>query len=130
MLGPSTGLWHYRCGMTKRFEQGMSLMRQRDPQKREDGFELLRAVAEEHVDELLEAFGAEHDDHGLRCWLLELIGEARSPKALPVLVSHLGSDDESLRLWAERGLQLLDTKEARTALWEHSHGMLDDSDRA
>lgn len=108
----------------------MSLMRRGDPQKREEGFDQLRVIAAGHVDELLDAFDAERDDHGLRCWLLELIGEARSPKTLPVLASQLGSDDDALRGWAERGLRLLDSKEARTALWEHTHGVPSDPDRA
>lgn len=96
----------------------MRLMRRHDPQAQEDGFELLRPHAAEHLDELIAAFGNERDDHGLRCWLLELIGEARSPRALPVLVAQLYSDDESLRSLATRGLQQLDTKPARVELWK------------
>ncbi|MFD4641988.1 HEAT repeat domain-containing protein [Lentzea sp. NPDC058436] len=102
----------------KRFDEALWLMRRRDPQKAEDGFGLLRALAAEHVADLVEAFRAE-SDRGLRAWLLELIGEARSPEALPVLVEHLDHDDESLVSWAVRGLELLDTKEARTALYRH-----------
>lgn len=95
----------------------MRLMRRRDPQAQEDGFQLLLPLAAEHVDELVAAFGQVDVDHGLRCWLLELIGEARSPDALPLLVEQLHSDDESLRDWAVRGLQMLDTKPAREQLW-------------
>ena len=62
-------------------------------------------------------FEQEQDDHGLRCWLLELIGAARSPDALPVLGAQLNSDDEALRDWAVTGLEKLDTPEARTLLW-------------
>ena len=50
-----------------------------------------------------------HADHGLRCWLLELIGAAPSPAALPVLGAQLGSNDESLRDRAVAGLKKLDT---------------------
>ncbi len=96
----------------------MRLMRSHSPQRQEDGFHTLLPAASEHLDELLEEFQAERDDHGLRCWLLELIGEARSNKGLPVLVDQLGSPDEALRGWAEHGLRLLDTKEARRILWE------------
>jgi hypothetical protein len=46
---------------------------------------------------LIAEFTAESDDHGLPCWLLELIGEARSPLALPVLIDQLGGEDEALR---------------------------------
>lgn len=104
----------------------MWLMRRHGPQAREDGFALLLPHAAEHVDVLMAAFVAEQDDHGLRCWLLELIGEARSPKALALLVEQVHSDDESLRDWALRGLELLDTKEAREQLWRaRANGLID-----
>jgi hypothetical protein len=99
-------------------ERAMRLMRRHDPQLAEDGFEWLRAIAGEHVDELIFEFARE-TDHGLRCWLLELIGEARSPHAFDVLVAQLRGGDESLRCWAEQGLRLLDTKDARRVLWQH-----------
>ena len=91
-------------------------MRSRDPQCREDGFHQLLPHAADHLDELIAQFEQEQDDHGLRCWLLELIGAARSPDALPVLRAQLDSDDESLRDWAAAGLKKLDTPEARTLL--------------
>ena len=47
-------------------------MRRRDPQAREDGLHLLLPDAAASVDELIAEFTAEQDDHGLRCWLLEL----------------------------------------------------------
>jgi hypothetical protein len=36
---------------------------------------------------------------------------------LPLLVEQLHGDDESLRDWAVRGLQMLGTKPAREQLW-------------
>jgi hypothetical protein len=89
-------------------------MRRHDPQAQEDGFHQLRPYAAEHVDELMNAFDIE-TDHGLRCWLLELIGEARSPRSLPLLVAQLNSPDLALRSWARRGLELLDNRDARRA---------------
>lgn len=91
-------------------------MRKRDPQAKEDGFHSLRPYAGEHVDELIAAFSIE-DDKGLRCWLLELIGAARSPAGLPILIAEAGGPDMDLRSWARSGLELLDTKPARLALW-------------
>lgn len=93
----------------------MRQMRKRDPQAREDGFHTLRPHAAEHLDALITEFRRE-GDHGLRCWLLELIGEARSPAAFPLLLEQLHADDDALRWWAVRGLELLDTKDARRAL--------------
>ena len=57
-------------------------------------------------------------DHGLRCWLLELIGEARSAKAFDLLREQLHSSDESMRYWAIHGLRELNTREARQALFD------------
>jgi hypothetical protein len=56
----------------------------------------LRRLSSEHAEELIAEF-RQKEDHGLRCWLLELIGKARSPLELPVLVEQLQNpDDESL----------------------------------
>jgi len=57
-------------------------------------------------------------DHRLRCWLLELIGEAHDKSALGLFIEQLHSTDESLRCWAIHGLQNLNTPESRKALFE------------
>ncbi|WP_232430505.1 HEAT repeat domain-containing protein [Salinispora pacifica] len=104
--------------MTKRFERAMWLMHRHDPQAMEDGFGLLLPHAADHLDELIAEFAQERNGHGLRCWLLELIGEARSSQALPLLTEQLYSDDESFRSWAVIGLKRLNTKQARRELWK------------
>lgn len=101
----------------QRFAQALESMRSRDTQVSTRGFDFLREHADAYVDELIEEFGRERDDE-LRCWLLELISEARSPSALRVLAGELESDDESLRFWAVRGLEMLDTREARHELYQ------------
>lgn len=103
--------------MAQGFRDAMQRMRSRDRQRREDGFHQLLPYAADHIDDLIAQFGQERDDHGLHCWLLELIGAARSPAALPLLRAQLNSDDESLRDWAAAGLKKLDTPEARALLW-------------
>lgn len=96
----------------------LAMMRSRhDPQMAEDGFAWLHGRAGAFVDEFIVEFQRE-PEHGVRCWLLELIGAARSEKALPILIEQAKGADESLRNWAVRGLKNLDTKPARTALWE------------
>jgi hypothetical protein len=99
----------------QRFDRALESMRSPDPQHRETGFDFLREHADTYVDDLVAEFGKEQD-HGLRCWLLELVSEARSPQALSVLAGQLESDDESLQLWAIRGLEMLDTREAQQEL--------------
>ena len=99
----------------------MAMMRKHDPQVQERGFSLVKGVAAGHVPELVDAYATE-TDHGLRCWLLELLGETRSEDALPVFEEALVSPDDSTRSWAESGLEKLDTKEARTLLWSRRNG--------
>jgi HEAT repeat protein len=98
-----------------RFAQALESMRSPNPQLRTHGFDFLREHADAYVDELIAEFDNEQDDE-LRAWFLELISEARSPRALPVLARQLESDEESARFWAIRGLEMLDTREAREEL--------------
>jgi HEAT repeat protein len=101
--------------MSSRFRAAMRLVRRHDPQLREEGFMLLRDHAADHLDDLMAAFQQEDDDHGLRCWLLELIGQAQSERTFPLLAGQLRNDDESLRSWAVKGLKDLDSPAARQA---------------
>lgn len=103
--------------MAHSFDAAMRMMRSHDPQRQEDGFQHLRARAADHLEELIEQFEHEHHDQGLRRWLLELIAEAESVTALPILAAQLDNPDESMRDWATAGLTRLNTPEARSALW-------------
>jgi len=95
----------------------MRLMRKRDAQLQEDGFHALLPHTREYLPQLMDEFEQE-TNLGLRCWLLELIGEARDPRAFALLLGYLQSENDSLKSWAIEGLKLLNTKEARRALWE------------
>jgi hypothetical protein len=77
----------------------------------------LQSNASTHAAELLAAFRTEHGQR-VRHILLGVICEAKLPEALPLFVEFLQSEDEGLRSWSERGLQTLDTPEARKALWD------------
>lgn len=101
--------------MVDEFEKAMRLMRRRDPQQQEDGFGLLSDSAALYLPRLVEAFETE-EDVGLRRWLLELIGSTGDERALDVLQRSLQDDDQSVRDWAVRGLERIDTRDARVAL--------------
>lgn len=110
----------------RHFARAIASMRSRDPQAQENAFDFLREHADSYVPELIAEFENERDDHGLRCWLLELLAEARSPGALPLLAGQLYGDDESLRFWAIRGLEMLDTREARQELYRaRANGLIE-----
>ena len=99
------------------FEACMERMRERDPLTREEGYHALLPRAAEFLPRLIEAFQTERD-HGLKCWLFELIDEAKSPDAFPLFLEHLSGGDESLSARAVQGLHDLGTEEARQALRE------------
>jgi hypothetical protein len=99
------------------FQKCMAMMRKHNPERQEDGFHWLLPHAGEFVHQLIAEFGKEKG-HGLRCWLIELIGSAKSPDAFEFLAGLLRSDDEGFRFWAIAGLKKLGTKEARTLLWQ------------
>ncbi|MEV5712032.1 HEAT repeat domain-containing protein [Actinoallomurus sp. NPDC052274] len=99
----------------QRVARALESMRSPDPALRAQGFDFLREHADAYVEEIVVAFGQERDDD-LRCLLLELVAEARSPDALAFLADQLDNDDESLRFWAIRGLEMLDSAPARQAL--------------
>jgi hypothetical protein len=104
---------------TKDFERWLAMMRKRDPQIQEDGFHALRPHARRFVVPLAAAFAIE-TDHGLRCWLLELLGEARDPQLTEMFLALLDDPDEAIRGWAIIGLQDLapTVKEVRRALFD------------
>ncbi|MFM2375973.1 MAG: hypothetical protein RLZZ165_1070 [Bacteroidota bacterium] len=99
------------------FQHCMQLMRDRNPNRQEEGFHQLLPCAGRFVHELMEEFRSE-TDYGLKCWLLELIGQARSPHAFDLLVEQLSVGNLSYRDWAIIGLQKLNTKEAQKILAE------------
>lgn len=106
------------------FKECMKLMRASDAMTQEDGFHWLLPRAHEHVEELIREFENEKNI-GLRCWLLELLGEAKSDLALPVFQECINDNDEMLRGWAISGLETLDTRESRTTLYRHNANQFD-----
>jgi hypothetical protein len=99
----------------RRFEVAIQGLRAGDAQGRERAFDFLREHADAYVDDLVAEFATEEDQR-LRCWLLELLAEARSAQALEVFRGELESPDESLQFWAVRGLEMLDSREAEQVL--------------
>lgn len=100
------------------FEKCLELMKDSDPQKQEDGFHFLAKQASNFTSEIILAFEQE-TDHGLRCWLLELLGEVRDHRATKLLKREVLGTDERFKSWALRGLKEIDTKETRTFLYQN-----------
>jgi hypothetical protein len=104
--------------ISSHFKKCMQLMKEKNHQTQEEGFHMLLPYANECIELLIEAFRKEQD-FGLKCWLLELIGESKSPLSFPVLKEMLSSENERLQSWAVWGLENLDTKESRTELFRN-----------
>ena len=60
------------------FDACMRMMRQASLQLQENGFHHLLPYAADYVQQLIAEFNSERV-HGLRCWLLDLIGQSGSP---------------------------------------------------
>lgn len=105
------------------FEQCLQMMRSKVATIQEDGFHFLAPRAEDYLDDLIAALRSEEDSY-LKGWLLGIIGEAKSPRAFPVFLEYLHSSDDTLRSWAESGLEKLNTtSEGWRLLWEaHLYG--------
>lgn len=97
-------------------QQCLKMLRHSNPQINEDGYGWLRSRAVELLPQLIAAYEDEQCND-IRGWLIELIGEAKSPTALPFLLERMNDENESIREWALIGLRHLDTRESRTALW-------------
>lgn len=76
----------------------------------------LQDHATEDPAELIEAIRAP-ENKGVRLILLGVLENAAVPEAIPLFSDVLQSGDESERDYAIRGLEEIDTKEARTVLW-------------
>jgi hypothetical protein len=87
-------------------EHCLEMMRSKNAMIQEEGFYFLAPQASKYLDALIAAFQAEEDNH-LRAWLLELIAEAKSPQALPILIEYANSSNHALRGWAKSGLKAL-----------------------
>lgn len=74
--------------------------------------------AAESFSELAAAMDAEENER-VRILLLAALAEAGLPEAIPILSENLQSTQESLRYWAEYGLEKVGTKEARAILWNY-----------
>ena len=64
----------------------------------------------------------------MKCWLLELLAEAKSPESMSLFMEHLYGNDESLRTWAVYGLYRIDSKDARRVLYEAQLHTFSDSE--
>lgn len=93
----------------------MTLMRSDRSNQQEQGFNMLLSHAPKFAEDLIAEFRVE-TDHGLKCWLLELLGHARSEMAFELFHEQLDASNLSYRDWAVSGLRKLNTKASKKLL--------------
>jgi hypothetical protein len=89
------------------FECCLQMLHNRDAMTQEEGDFFLSSRVHEYLDQLLAALRAEKDSY-IQGWLLEIIGEAKSPVAFPILIEYwwricMGEVYQSLRRKTQPG---------------------------
>ena len=97
--------------------QGLTLLRHRKGGYWEAVFGDFETHAPELLDELIQVC-RDTSNADIRWMLLEIIGGVQSTTALTLFTDYLTDPDERVRWWAAYGLHALNTKEARTFLWD------------
>jgi|GEM_PF-3994899 len=95
----------------KSFAVCMEFMCHPDPEKKQHGFHALRQNVATFLPLILHALERE-TNHGIQCWLLELVVIGKEPSTIPLLASYLYHKDDSLRYWAKTGLKDFGTRQA------------------
>ena len=80
----------------------------------------LAGHADECYEELVASFRAEARED-VRLYIMMALEMAALAKAIPFLGEVLQEGDSNLVPYAERGLQAIDTRESRAALWNANH---------
>ena len=97
------------------FLSAMERMRSKHANQQEQGYNMLLAHAGKFPEELIAEFRAE-TDHGLKCWLLELLADSRSEKVFDLFHEMLDASNLTFRDLAVKGLRRLNSKESKKLL--------------
>jgi hypothetical protein len=71
--------------------------------------------------ELIDTFRNDSKANDVRLYVMMALETAKLPESVPFLFEVLQSGDPNFTPYAERALRAINTKEARTALWNASH---------
>ena len=81
----------------------------------------LACHAKHHLPELIETFRTDTSDE-VGLYVMMALEMARLPESIPFLAEVLPQGNSTFTPYAERGLRDINTPEARSALWEATHG--------
>ena len=93
------------------FEKCIKMLLSNDPLEYEDGYHWLQGYLDEYIDELVDLM-LKQSDPDRRSKFVELLGDSRNPKVIPVLANELKSPYREVRSWAYSSLFYFENAEA------------------
>ena len=79
------------------------MLRSTDPMTYEDGYHWLQGYLDSYIDDLCQLMLDETDPQ-MRAKFVELIGDSKNPKIIPLLAKELDNSSEEVRSWAYSSL--------------------------
>lgn len=83
----------------------------------EEGYHAMQAYLVEHLDDLIALMLAEQDPN-MRGRFVELLGDSRVAKVIPLLCDELENPNREVRMWAYNALENIEHPDAERAIQE------------
>ena len=93
------------------FNECIEMLRSRDPMTYEDGYHWLQGYLDKYIDELVQLMLKE-EDPDRRSKFVELVGDSKNPKVIPILKAELRNPHKEVRSWAYSSLCYFENPEA------------------
>lgn len=87
------------------------MLRSRDAMTYEDGYHWLQGYLESHTDDILRLLAEEHDPID-RSRFVELVGDSKLPRVIPILQEELRHPHREVRMWAFNSLTHFENSDA------------------
>jgi hypothetical protein len=93
------------------FDECIEMIRSSDPLTYEDGYHWLQGYLIDYIDELIQLMLRETDPN-MRSKFVELVGNSKNPRVIPVLEAELKSPHSEVRSWAYSSLSYFENSAA------------------
>lgn len=94
------------------FDKCVEMIRSSDPSTYEDGYQWLQGCLNDYIDELAQLMLRETDPN-MRSKFVELVGNSKNPRVIPLLEAELKSPHSEVRGWAYSSLCYFENSEAK-----------------
>ncbi len=93
------------------FNECIEMLRSTDPMTYEDGYHWLQGYLDKYIDELIQlVLNEENPD--MRAKFVELVGNSKIPKVIPLLEAELKNTHREVRSWAYNSLCYFENSQA------------------